>query len=91
MPPEQTNESMQLTILKSEQTQARNRLLQQITMVRTTLDNIERTIKRNEPYMPTGLQGSGVDIDVYLAKYDAYTRAVELFERQLRDKRKTEE
>ena len=80
----EVNESRNLMILKSEQEQAKNRLKQQITTVRNIIDGLEKRIDGEDSYIyaSSGLQGNSSSIDIYLNQYVAYTRAIELFERE---------
>lgn len=82
------DESRNLLILKTEQEQTKNRLKDQISIARNIIDNLDKNLEKGNIHLSSsdGLAGNSSSIDIYLNQYISYTRAIELFEREFKNK-----
>ncbi|KQU12130.1 hypothetical protein ASG46_06215 [Bacillus sp. Leaf49] len=73
-----TKENKNLVMLEAEREIAKNRLQEQIIIIKRTLDNLEFKLKKDDKYLfsADGLMDNSIDI--YLNQVVAYDRAIEL-------------
>lgn len=82
----------QLLVLETEQEHTEMRLRQQIESMRTTLNNLERKLDKDDTiYDSDGFQGNATFLDMYVVKYATYQRSIEQFKKHLERESETSE